>query len=342
MAKSAKKPSKKPKKPKQSPISVAPAPAPRYIGLLHSGAKDRFVAPVAALRSNLPNDVEIVERYAGDLPGDLETNLKYLAAGLVRDATSTGSNKLRAIVAAGGPRPAQILRDLTRNLNPRAPIVFTTVVNPAHRDIDLVNDERRPGRNLTGMAGQTSELNPDRLHLLFALANLVRGDKIGVLQNPKRPGKGPQHDELQKKADDSRLRLVLRPYDASNLAEIKSAFAVFSSEPVKGVLVTADALFNDLRKEVVELANQAGLPTIYQWKEFVDIGGLMSFGPDIIEAYAKAGEFVTKILNGANPATMACSRPQSFKLYVNRNTARQQLGLTTLPASLLNHPVNPV
>ena len=104
--------------------------------------------------------------------------------------------------------------------------------------------------------------------------------------------------------------------------EIADAFVGFKNEPVKGVVVMADSLFNDLRDDVVRYANASGLPTIYQWKEFVDVGGLISFGPDIVEAYGKAGEYVKSILLGKSPATMPCSKPSGFKVYLkSRNSA---------------------
>jgi putative ABC transport system substrate-binding protein len=314
--------------------------ATRRIGLLHSGSKANFVAPVAALRyALLPLNVELVEKYAADLPGDVESNLDYLAEGLVQDSTG-GTNRLEAIVAAGGPTPALLLQRLTKPLNPKPPIVFTTVVDPD--GLGLVDTEAKPKWNLTGMAGQTSELDPERLHMLFELAkdiNISKGDKVGVLVSTSRPDKDNQVTKIKNKADGPNLKLKLRRRDVKNLQEIENAFVGFKNEPVKGVVVTADSLFNDLRADVVRLANASGLPTIYQWKEFVELGGLISFGPDIVEAYGMAGEYVKRILNGESPSTMACSRPSRFKVYVNRATAQQLLGITTIPTTLLGHPV---
>ena len=310
----------------------------RRIGLLHSGSKAHFVAPVAALRyALLPLNVELVEKYAADLPGDVESNLTYLAEGLVQDSTG-GPDRLEAIVAAGGPTPALLLQSLTRPLNPKPPIVFTTVVDPD--GLGLVDTEAAPKWNLTGMAGQTSELDPDRLHMLFELGNSIsKGDKVGVLVSSSRPDKDNQVTKIKNKADGPNLKLKLRRRDVKNLQEIENAFVGFKNEPVKGVVVTADSLFNDLRADVVRLANASGLPTIYQWKEFVELGGLISFGPDIVEAYGMAGEYVKRILKGENPSTMACSKPSRFKVYVNRATAQQQLGITTIPTTILGHPV---
>ena len=314
----------------------------RRIGLLHSGSRDHFNAPVAALKyALLPLDVEVVEKYAADLPGDINSNLVYLAEGLVQDSTVAGPDKLEALVAAGGPTPALLLQELTKNLpNPKPPIVFTTVVTPD--ELGLVKTLATPTYNLTGMAGQTSELDPDRLHMLFALAKtkISKGDKIGVLVSNSRPDKDKHVKKIKDKADGTNLKLKLRRRDVTDKQEIENAFVGFKDEPVKGVVVTADSLFNDLRKDVVRCANEFGLPTIYQWKEFVELGGLISFGPDIVEAYGKAGEYVRRILNQESPSTMSCSFPSRYKVYVNRATAQQQLGITTIPTTLLGYPVN--
>ena len=194
------------------------------------------------------------------------------------------------------------------------------------------------------MAGQTSELDPERLHMLFELggASIRRGDKIGVLVSGSRPDKDKQVKKIKDKADGANLKLILRPLNVKNKQEIENAFVLFKNEPVKGVVVTANSLFNDLREDVVRCANASGLPTIYQWKEFIDLGGLISFGPDILEAYGKAGEYVKRILNGEYPSTMACSMPTRFRVYVNRTTAQQQLGITTIPTTLLGYPVREI
>ena len=310
------------------------------IGLLHSGAKAHFVGPVSALKyALLPLDVEVIEKYAADLPGNIVSNLEYLAEGLVQDATVAGPNKLEVLVAAGGPGPALLLQKLTNKLpDPKPPIVFTTVVTPD--ELGLVKTLKTPTYNLTGMAGQTSELDPDRLHMLFELgkAKIQKGDKIGVLVSNFRPDKEKHVQKIKDKADEKNLKLILRRRDVNDNQEIADAFVGFKNEPVKGVVVMADSLFNDLRDDVVRYANASGLPTIYQWKEFVDVGGLISFGPDIVEAYGKAGEYVKSILLGKSPSTMPCSKPSGFKVYVNRATA-QQLSISPIPTTLLGRPV---
>jgi putative ABC transport system substrate-binding protein len=308
----------------------------RRIGFLHSGSKDRFQAAFAALKAALPIDVEVVDKWAADAGADIEGNLSYFAEGLVQDSMGTGESRIRVIVAAGGPNPALLLRQLTKQtLKP--PVVFTTVVDP--QGIGLVRNVNRPGFNLTGMAGQTSELDPERLQVLFNYgpAGINRGDKIGVLVSGNRAGKDDQQRKVKDKADGSNLSLILRRKDVTDLQGIANAFDLFKREPVKAVIVSADSLFNSLRKEVVACANASGLPTIYQWKEFVDEGGLISHGPDILEAYRMAGEYVTRILGGEAPATMSCSVPSPPKTYVNVATARS-LGFK-VPSKILGSPV---
>src|SRR5262249_25887359 len=206
--------------------------------------------------------------------------------------------------------------------------------------LGLVDDVTAPGHNLTGMAGQTSEKDPVRLEMLFELvgaASISKGDKIGVLVSDHRPDKEEQFKKGKDKADDPKLKLKLRRRDVKDKKEIEDAFVSFKNEPVKAVVVTADSLFNDLRGDVVRCANDSGLPTIYQWKEFVDLGGLISFGPDIVEAYGKAGEYVKRILNGESPSTMACSTPSRFKVYVSGTTGQEQLD--AIPTTLLGYAV---
>jgi putative tryptophan/tyrosine transport system substrate-binding protein len=154
---------------------------------------------------------------------------------------------------------------------------------------------------------------------------------IGVLVNPNRPGLESQSKELQAAADKLNLRLEIQK--AATDRQLESAFQAFGSQRVDALLVTADPFFNNRRAQVLSLAAGQSLPAIYQWREFVTNGGLMSYGPSITEAYRQAGINAGLILKGAKPADIPVVQPTRFYLVINRNTAKQ-LGLTLSPALL--------
>jgi putative tryptophan/tyrosine transport system substrate-binding protein len=284
------------------------------IGYLHSGTSERFgpkTAPWIALESALPKGTVIKDMYGLNDPGLLDN----AASELVNDKS------VEVIVAAGGPAPALVLQAKTKT----KPIVFTTVADPVLSK--LVDDYETPGHNLTGMWGMTSELDGDRLGLLFTLAkaSLKKNDKVGVLLKSNRDHAKDHYKNIEKKAAEPMLSLKLEPVEVGTVAGIKAAFDILEKKKVKGLVVTADSFFNDNRKEVVAEANARGIPAIYQWKEFVEEHqGLISYGPDISEAYRMAGEYVTAILEKrSEPSTMPCSKPSQFLIHFSSATARK-------------------
>jgi putative tryptophan/tyrosine transport system substrate-binding protein len=293
---------------------------PPLIGFLttaspRSSGSEQMVAFRTGLRDtgyNEGQNVRIEYRWASDDYSRLTT----LAAEMVRLRPSV-------IVAAGGHVSALVTQDLTKEI----PIVFTTVTDPVKDG--LVASLNRPGGNATGTAGLTSELDPKRLELLHEMKPSAA--VIGVLVNPNRPGLYDQSRELQQAAD--RIGVKLAFQNAATGREIDSAFEAFASQGVQALLVTADPLFNNRRAQVLTLAAKYSLPAIYQWREFVSAGGLMSYGPSITEAYHHAGILAGLILKGAKPADLPVVQPAKFQLVINSNTARQ-LGLTP-PAYLM-------
>jgi putative ABC transport system substrate-binding protein len=260
-------------------------------------------------------NVRIEYRWAGD---DY-SRLRMLAGELV-------DLRVAVIVAAGGHVSALAAHEATKEI----PIAFTTVTDPVKDG--LVTSLNRPGGNATGTAGLTSELDPKRLELLHEMKPTAA--VIGVLVNPNRPGLDSQSRELQAAAAKMNLKLAIQK---ATDREIESAFQVFASQRVDALLVTADPLFNNRRAQVLALAASHSLPAIYQWREFVMAGGLMSYGPSITETYRQAGINAGRILNGAKPADIPVVQPTRFQLAINLRTARH-LGLT-LPPALLPHEV---
>jgi putative ABC transport system substrate-binding protein len=230
--------------------------------------------------------------------------LRMLAAELIR-------LRVAVIVTAGGPISALMVHDATKEI----PIVFATVADPVKAG--LVASLNKPGGNATGTAGLTSELDAKRLEFLHAMK--PNATLIGVLINPSRPGVDSELRELQEAGNKIGLKLEIQK--AGSDQEIDNAFQAFASMRVGAVLVTADSLFNNHRAQVLSLAAGYSLPAIYQWREFVAAGGLMSYGPSITAAYHHAGVDAGLILKGSKPADIPVVQPSQFELVINRKTA---------------------
>jgi putative ABC transport system substrate-binding protein len=295
----------------------------RKVAFFHSGRKASFQKHFEAFLSGLHNlvpaaDVQIIERFASDDP-----QRRALPVHAVEISNEAG---IEVLVAAGGPPSSKATKEATQGKS--VPVVFMSTADPV--GLGLVNSLDRPGTNMTGIAGLTSELDVSRLELLSELLPNRGTARIGVLNNGNRPMLEEQYRTLAAAAPGLNLQLVRR--DAVNMDEIEGAFAHFRAVPVDAVLVTADSLFNDLRKEVVALAQ--GLRAIYQWREFVEVGGLMSFGPNVMEAYTLVGNYAGRILRGEIPQNMPVTSPSKFELVINLTNAEQHD--FHIPASLLS------
>jgi putative tryptophan/tyrosine transport system substrate-binding protein len=301
--------------------SHAQRPAVPVIGYLTTAApSSRGGEQLAAFHSGLRQsgfvegeNIRIEYRWANDDYPRLREMAKELVA-----------LQVSVIVAAGGHVSALAAHDATSAI----PIAFTTVTDPIKDG--LVKSLNRPGGNATGTAGLTSELDPKRLELLHDAKPTA--EVIGVLVNPKRPGVESQSKELQAAAEKINLKLEFQK--AATEPEIERAFQAFASLHVDALLVTADPLFNNRRTQVLSLATRQSLPAIYQWREFVKDGGLMSYGPSITEAYHQAGINAGLMLKGTKPADIPVVQPTRFQLAINQMTANQ-LGLA-LSSTLLS------
>jgi putative ABC transport system substrate-binding protein len=305
------------------------------IGLLHIGSSSRFAdlvqvtsdAATRYLQRRMPGDtVQMDVRYADDDIGKLEDH----ADDLVRDA------QVEVIVAAGGPQSAIAAMDATADAEPkpanRKPVVFTSVADPV--GFGLVDSLAQPGRNLTGMAGQTTENDAIRLEFLHAFVAPQRpatATRVGVLLNPNRQGGRKALRPLRKAA--KKLGLTLVPKRADKDGKIQAAFQSFAGATFLGAVVTADALFNNKRDVVVNAAAAAAVPTIYQWRQFVGEGGLISYGPNITEAYQVAGRYAARCCLDEKPEDMPCAVPTKFELVIKEATATA-LGLGVIPQQL--------
>lgn len=252
----------------------------------------------------------VIEYRAAD---DQYDRLPALAAELV-------NRRVGVIVAAGGPVSALAARRATDTV----PIVFTTIADPVRSG--LVQSLNRPGGNATGTAGLTSELDVKRLELILQIKPLAK--LVGVLINPKRPGVEANSQELEAAAYKLGRQLVFQNGGADH--PLDEAFQALAARKVEALVVTADPFFNFRRSQVVALAARYAIPAIYQWREFVADGGLMSYGPSIGDAYHQAGVYAGRILRGAKPADLPVLQPTRFELFINQSTATS-LGLEVSP-----------
>ena len=188
----------------------------------------------------------------------------------------------------------------------------------------------RPGGNMTGLTNLASGLERKRLELLRQ--TLPRTEYIAVLRYPPNRVLDPIYwHETQSAAQ--ALNIRLQPVQVGEAREFESAFAAMRRERADGLLVLPDAFFWFNRARVTELEARNQLPTMHEAREFVEDGGLISYGPSITDLFRRAAGYVDKILKGAKPGELPIEQPTKFELLINLKTARA-LGLT-MPQSLL-------
>jgi putative tryptophan/tyrosine transport system substrate-binding protein len=243
--------------------------------------------------------------------------LPELAAELVR-------LKVDLIVASGGPTPLA-----AKGATTTIPIVMMSFPDPV--GAGLVASLARPGGNVTGNSSLVPELNTKRLEILKdAVPNLAR---VGLLLRAGGGGQGnPQLKELRPAAQALKLRLdeIETQPDPKGL---ENAFQTAKQKQVGAIMTTPGRRFFAERKRIVELATKHRLPAIYPDKEFVEAGGLMSYGEDSTDQFRRAAVYVDKILKGAKPADLPVQQATKFDFVINLKAAKQ-IGLT-IPVRVL-------
>jgi putative tryptophan/tyrosine transport system substrate-binding protein len=209
------------------------------------------------------------------------------------------------------------------------PIVMTSGVDPVAEG--LVASLARPGGNVTGLSALSKDLIPKRLEVLKdAVPRLTR---VGVLRLRAIGGGGElQLKELRSAA--VALKLALEEIETQPDAKgLESAFQAAKQKQVTAMMTTSNRLFFAERRRIVELAGKYRLPAIYWTREFVDEGGLMSYGVDYTDLYRRAASYVDKILKGAKPADLPVQQATKFEFVINLKAAKQ-IGLTLSPEFL--------
>jgi len=243
--------------------------------------------------------------------------LSTLAAELVR-------RRVAVIVTSGGPASAFAAKAAT----PAIPIVFTVNEDPVK--LGLVASVARPGGNLTGVNFFNAELVPKRLELLREL--LPRAARVAVLINPANVTTSTS-TLRDVEAASRAIGLQITIFNASTSSEIDAAFTSLARERPDALFVGGDAFFFIRRVQLVNWASRQGLCATYSSRDFAEVGGLMSYGTSLADAFRQAGIYAGQILKGAKPADLPVVQSTKLDLVINAQTARM-LGLT-VPASLL-------
>jgi putative ABC transport system substrate-binding protein len=207
------------------------------------------------------------------------------------------------------------------------PVVFPNAINPV--ETGVVASLAHPGGNVTGGAAQTAVLSAKRLEILKEV--VPRLSREAVLWNATNPALAFAWRETQGAA--RALGVTLQPHEARDLKDIEAAFAAMDQERPDALLVLQDALTLQHRQEIIDFTIQKRLPGIFVAKEWVQAGGLMSYGESLPDMYHRAAHFVDRILKGAKPADLPVEQVTKFELVLNLKTAKV-IGLDVPPMLL--------
>ena len=301
-------------------VAGAQQPAMPVVGFLYPGAPELSTGIVAAFRKGLGEtgfvegrNVAVEFRFAYND----NARLPELAADLVRRRV--------AVIVTPGSTPASLA---AKAATATIPIVFS--IGPDPVEIGLVASLNRPGGNVTGISSMTAQVGAKRLAFLHEL--LPGAVRLAILVNPN----SPPVTQATVKDVETAAAAVGRQIEilaAGSPRDIDAAFASLEQKRVEGLLVNPDPFFDNRRVQLVTLAAHQRLPTIYPFREHVEIGGLMSYGSSATERDRQVGIYAGRILKGEAPGNLPVVRAAKFELVINLQTARA-LRLD-VPATLL-------
>ena len=299
--------------------AVAQQPAMPVIGFLNPTSPDSNADRLRGFHHGLKDagyvegeNVMILYRWAEGQ----NDRLPELAADLVRHRVS--------VIAPFAPAAVFAAKMATTTI----PIVFAVNEDPVR--LGLVASLARPGGNATGINFLTAEVGAKRLDLLRELVPATT--RVAVLVNPANATS--TESTLKDVATAARTNgLQIQILNAGTGDEINTAFATFVRERSDALLVAGDAFFSSRRVQLVHQATRHGVPATYSQREFTDIGGLVSYGPNLADAFRQVGAYVGHVLKGAKPVDLPVVQSTKFEFVINAETARM-LGLT-VPPSLL-------
>jgi putative ABC transport system substrate-binding protein len=190
----------------------------------------------------------------------------------------------------------------------------------------LIDSLARPGENMTGMTFLAFELVGKRLELLKETVPKI--SRVAVLAYPGHAGEERELNETRLTAE--ALKIVLHYLSVNNPTDIDKAFGIIAKEHTDAILAFPDPITMAHRTQIAEFAIRRRLPSVFGWKDYVEAGGLMSYGPILAESWRRVAVYVDKILKGTKPADLPVERPAKFEFVINLKTAKQ-IGLTIPP-----------
>jgi putative ABC transport system substrate-binding protein len=284
--------------------STSSGPSAPYMAAFHQGLRETGYIE----GQNVVIEYRWAEGQYGRLPA--------LAADLV-------GRKVDVIATAGGTNSAFAAKRATSTI----PIVFCGIGDPVGDG--LIASLSRPGANITGMSLFTRELNAKRLELLSELVPWAKA--IALLVNPTSSTAERVIADVQEAGRSKGVKLHI--LKAAAEGEFEIAFASLVQLSAGALLVGSDPFFNSRRDELVALAARHAIPAMYEWREYVTAGGLISYGASLTVAFRQAATYIGRILAGATPNDLPVQQPTKFELIINLQTANA-LGLT-VPQSIL-------
>ena len=297
-------------------VADAQQPTPPRVGWLAGGSPPAFEHLTEAFRQgmrergyvdgqNFVLEIRAAEGRFDRLPG--------LAADLVRSKV--------AVILVGATGPLQAAKDATNTI----PIVIASVGDPV--GMGFIASLERPGGNITGVAGSTVPRTSVLERIKEAVPNVSR---LAILANPGDGFAARALKDWQQTAIGAGIEA--QPFEVDKPEGFEEAFAGMARARANALVVVGDALMFSSRARIVSLAGKNRLPAMYSQKEYVNAGGLISYGIDLTDVFRRSAGFVDRILKGANPAELAVELPRKSELAINLTTAKA-LGLT-IPASL--------
>jgi putative ABC transport system substrate-binding protein len=289
------------------------------IGFLHAGSPEENVKRLAAFRKGLGNagfvegqNVAIEYRWASGK----DEQLSAMAADLVR-------RRVIVIATPGSTAAAVVAKAATASI----PIVFSSGTDPV--PLGLVASLRRPGGNVTGITSLNAELAAKRLGLFRDL--VPKASRYFTLVKPTSELAAPFVTDLKGAAASLGIRIEV--LNANTADEIDKAFARIPREPGNAVVFGPEGFFYIHRTRIAELALRHALPTIFDVRDYVDAGGLASYGADYLNLMELVGNYTARILKGAQPGDLPVQQATKFELVINRKTAKA-LGIEVSPTLL--------